>query len=77
MPATLGRRARQRRRGAHVALAPGVTAILRRFGASETADDALDDGIPLPGSAGPLLVELVSMNLGTSFCSVVEIPDGP
>jgi hypothetical protein len=40
-------------------------------------DDALDEGIPLPDSTGLLLIELVSMNLGTSFCTVIHVPDVP
>lgn len=40
-------------------------------------DEAIDDGIPLPDAAGPLLIELVSSNLGTSFCSIIDVSDSP
>jgi hypothetical protein len=40
-------------------------------------DEAIDDGIALPDTVGLLLIELVSFNLGTSFCSVVEVLEGP
>ena len=36
-------------------------------------DDAIGEGIPLPATTGPVLIELVSMYLGTSFCSVIDI----
>lgn len=39
-------------------------------------DEAIGDGIPLPDAAGPVLIELWSMNLGTSFCSVIDAPRG-
>jgi hypothetical protein len=35
--------------------------------------DAIGEGIPLPESVGPVLVELVSNNLGASFCSVIDV----
>jgi hypothetical protein len=35
--------------------------------------DAIGDGIPLPTATGPVLIELTSMNLGTSFCSVIDL----
>ena len=35
--------------------------------------DALAAGIALPAAAGPVTVELVSMNAGTSYCAVVDI----
>lgn len=40
-------------------------------------DDSIDDGISLPDTVGLLLIELVSFNLGASFCSVVEVLGGP
>ncbi|MEN9504088.1 MAG: hypothetical protein RI958_14 [Actinomycetota bacterium] len=39
-------------------------------------DEAIGDGIPLPDTVGPVLIELWSMNLGTSFCSVIDV-EGP
>lgn len=35
--------------------------------------DAISEGIPLPAATGPVLIELVSMNLGASFCSVIDL----
>ena len=37
--------------------------------------DAIGEGIPLPTATGTVLIELVSMNLGTSFCSVIDLAD--
>ena len=37
--------------------------------------DAIGEGIPLPTATGPVLIELVSMNLGASFCSVIDLAD--
>lgn len=37
--------------------------------------DAIGDGIPLPAATGPVLIELASNNLGTSFCSVIDLVD--
>jgi hypothetical protein len=39
--------------------------------------DAIGDGIPLPTATGPVLVELSSMLLGTSFCSVIDLAVTP
>ena len=39
--------------------------------------DAIGEGIPLPDATGPVLIELVSMNLGNSFCSVIDLAGTP
>ena len=35
--------------------------------------DALADGIALPDTPGPVVVELVSMNAGSSYCAVIDV----
>ncbi len=43
------------------------------FEAYSVGHDAIEDGVPLPDSVGPVLVELVSFDLGVSFCSVIDV----
>ena len=41
------------------------------------SQEEIDDGIALPDVAGPVLIELVSMGLGSSYCSVVDLAAPP